>query len=294
MDTAAPQLGHRNRLFLSAVCLLSGVLPIVARWLPNEPWALTYGVVVASILGVIALYLGRRPRMSALRPLFIAFFVFALVQVLNNSVPKFVLTHVLNETATAGNPLASTLSGSIVIQLVETAIALIPVFVLTIASGETAGAIYLQRGRIGFWLFATLVFFVGFYLVTFRVTTRHLFAVHGAMTFSRYLSLTLPLLLMVISNGLQEEVLFRALFLKKFISIFGFWTANIIQAAVFTIAHIGISYTANTILFLILFVFPLGFFCGYLMRRTDSVVAPAIFHAGADLPIYLSFLSFVT
>lgn len=48
------------------------------------------------------------------------------------------------------------------------------------------------------------------------------------------------------------------------------------------------------LLFLIVFVFPLGLFGGYLMRKTDSVLAPAIFHAGADIPIYLSFLTFVT
>jgi hypothetical protein len=143
-------------------------------------------------------------------------------------------------------------------------------------------------------LVATLVFFVAFYLLTFRVTTRHLFALHGAMTFSRYLSLTPSLLLLVMTNGLQEEMLFRALFLRKLISIFGFWTANVIQAIVFTVAHVGIGYTVNSILFLIVFVFPLGLFCGFLMRRTDSVLAPTIFHAAADLPIYLSFLSFVT
>jgi membrane protease YdiL (CAAX protease family) len=89
-------------------------------------------------------------------------------------------------------------------------------------------------------------------------------------------------------------MLFRALFLRKLISIFGFWTANVIQAIVFTVAHVGIGYTANAILFLIVFVFPLGLFCGFLMRRTDSVLAPTIFHAASDLPIYLSFLSFVT
>jgi membrane protease YdiL (CAAX protease family) len=63
---------------------------------------------------------------------------------------------------------------------------------------------------------------------------------------------------------------------------------------VFTVAHVGISYTPNALLFLVVFVFPLGLFGGYLMRRTDSALAPVIFHAGADLPIYLSFLSFVT
>ncbi|HXQ11612.1 MAG TPA: CPBP family intramembrane glutamic endopeptidase [Caulobacteraceae bacterium] len=293
METAPTQLEDSNKVVLAAVCLLSGVAPLVARWLPNESLAIIYGLIVASIFGASAFYLSRRPSLHAFKPLFLAFFAFSAVQVLNNTVPKFVLTHLLKEAGTAGNPLASTMWGSIVIQLTETAIALVPIFLLTMASRQSAGEIYLQQGRIGFWFCAALVFFLAMYLLTPRAAA-HRFPVHGAVTISRYVSLTPPLLLMVITNGFQEEILFRALFLRKFISIFGFWTANVIQALVFTIAHVGISYTTNVILFLILFVFPLGLFCGYLMRRTDSVLAPAIFHAGADIPIYLSFLSFVT
>jgi membrane protease YdiL (CAAX protease family) len=42
------------------------------------------------------------------------------------------------------------------------------------------------------------------------------------------------------------------------------------------------------------FLFPVGLIAGFLMRRSDSVLAPAIFHVGADLPIYLAFLTFVS
>jgi membrane protease YdiL (CAAX protease family) len=294
METDPPPLERTNKAPLAALCVVSGVLPFVARWLPNEPLALIWGVTVAAVFGAAALYLGRRPRLLPLSPLFLAFFVLAIVQVLNNSAPKLILAHLLNETATAGNPLASSLWGSIVIQLSETAIAVVPIIVLTMATGGSAGGIYIQKGRIGFWLAAAVVFFIALYLLTLRTTARHFFPMHGAMPIGRYLSLTPALLLMVITNGLQEELLFRALFLRKFISVFGFWTANVIQAIVFTVAHIGISYTPNALLFLVVFVFPLGLFGGYLMRRTDSVLAPVTFHAGADLPIYLSFLSFVT
>lgn len=294
METAAPESKHGNRLLLASVCLLSGVLPLAARWLPSGPLGIAYGLIVAVIFGAITVYLDRRPGRSALKPLFLAFLVFSVVQVLNNFVPKLILIYLLQETPTAGNPLASSLLGSIVIQLSETAIALIPILVLTWAPGETTEGMYLQRGRVGFWLGAALVFFVVLYLLTMRVAARHFFPLHGAMTFSRYLSLSPPLLLMAITNGLQEELLFRALFLRKLISELGFWTANIVQAIVFTVAHIGISYTPNALMFMALFVFPIGLFCGFLMRRTDSVLAPTLFHAGADLPIYLSFLSFVT
>lgn len=293
MEAAPPKLENGKKVVLAAACVLSGILPLAARWLPGEPLAIIYGLAVASILGVATFFLARHPTVQNLKPLFLAFFVFSVVQVLNNTVPKFILANVLHEAGTAGNPLASTLWGSVVIQLAETAIALVPIFLLTMSSRESLGEIYIQRGRIGVWLAAALVFFFAAYLLTPRAAA-HRFPVHGVVTISRYLSLSPSLLLMVISNGFQEEILFRALFLRKLISLFGFWTANVIQAIVFTVAHLGISYTANVMLFLVVFVFPLGLFGGYLMRKTDSVLAPAIFHAGADIPIYLSFLSFVT
>ncbi|HLI65995.1 MAG TPA: CPBP family intramembrane glutamic endopeptidase [Caulobacteraceae bacterium] len=293
METGATELKRGNRFVLAPLCLLAGVLPLAARWTPNESVAVAYGLVVAAALGAVALYLGRRPERSGLRGLFLAFFVFAVVQVLNNVVPKLILADVLHETPTPGNPLASSLVGSIVIQLAETAIALVPILLLTLAPGETAAGMYLQKGRVGFWLAAALVFFAALYLLTLRVAARHVFPLHGAMPVGRFLSLSPALLLMVLTNGLQEELLFRALFLRKLISELGFWTANIVQAMVFTVAHVGISYTPNALLFMVLFVAPLGLFGGFLMRRTDSVIAPTIFHAAADLPIYLSFLSFV-
>ena len=54
------------------------------------------------------------------------------------------------------------------------------------------------------------------------------------------------------------------------------------------------TYTPNAILFILVSVFPLGLIGGYLMRRSGSVVAPAIFHAGVDIPIYLAFLTYVS
>ena len=70
--------------------------------------------------------------------------------------------------------------------------------------------------------------------------------------------------------------------------------ANILQALVFAYAHAGVNYTPDALVFILLAVFPLGLFAGYLMRHSNGVVAPAIFHAGLDIPIYLAFLTFVS
>jgi membrane protease YdiL (CAAX protease family) len=111
---------------------------------------------------------------------------------------------------------------------------------------------------------------------------------------SRYLALMPALVVLVVSNGFQEEFLFRGLFLERYNALFGAVGANVVQALVFAVAHAGVGYTPITLIFLAVFVFPLGLLCGYLMRSSDGVVAPALFHAGADLPIYLAFLTFVS
>lgn len=88
--------------------------------------------------------------------------------------------------------------------------------------------------------------------------------------------------------------MFRGLFLARFGAFFGIWATNILQALIFAFAHLGVTYTPNAILFILVSIFPLGLIGGYLMRRSGSVVAPAIFHAGVDIPIYLAFLTYVS
>jgi membrane protease YdiL (CAAX protease family) len=40
--------------------------------------------------------------------------------------------------------------------------------------------------------------------------------------------------------------------------------------------------------------FLLGLFAGYLMRTTNSVLVPGIFHGAVDTAIYLAFLTYAT
>ncbi|WP_350225133.1 hypothetical protein [Arthrobacter sp. efr-133-R2A-120] len=43
-----------------------------------------------------------------------------------------------------------------------------------------------------------------------------------------------------------------------------------------------------------LFAFPLGLIRGYMTRNSGSIVPSSLFHAGADMPICLGFLSYVS
>ena len=124
------------------------------------------------------------------------------------------------------------------------------------------------------------------YVAAATGASAHLFPVREAYPLHRFLALTPSVLVVCLSNGFQEELLFRGLFLQRYRAVFGKHTSNLLQATIFTTAHAGITYTPTAIIFVVVFVFPLGLITGYLMRTTNGIVAPVILHAGTDIPIY--------
>jgi uncharacterized protein len=293
--SSADVLSHGKRRALALLCLAGGIAPLVARSIANQALEISYGIGVAVVLLTITVLVRRSSTATVSWQLPYVLFIFAFVQVLNNSVPAFVLTNVLRENALDGDPLAASVVGTVVIQLVEALIAIVPILVLIRVAGLSLGSIYWRMGRFGRAHALAIVAFVGLYLLIGLSPTAHRFLpINGTMTVGRYLALSPALLIMVISNGFEEELLFRGLFLQRYSVFFGVWGANVLQALVFAFAHIGVAYTSDALLFILLAVFPLGLVAGYLMRRSDGVVAPAILHAGLDIPIYLAFLTFAS
>ena len=275
---------------LALACLGSGLAALAGKWMPGEGAKIAYSVVVTALFLALTLQARRRASFRRFWELPFAFFVLAFVQLLNNSIPHYVGV-LMHDTPTTHNGLASTVHGSVIIQLLDTAIGIVPVLVFTKLAGMDLGSIYLRRGRFGARFVMALVGFGLFFGASLRGAHR-LIPTNGTVTPGRFLTWTPALLVMVISNGFQEELLFRGLFLQKFHDFFGIHGSNFLQAAVFALAHIGVTYTPSALVFIVLYVFPLGLLTGYLMRTTDSVIAPAIFHAGTDIPIYLAFLSY--
>ena len=72
----------------------------------------------------------------------------------------------------------------------------------------------------------------------------------GAVTLDRFLALTPALLLVAFSNGFQEEFLFRGLFLQKYNTFFDARVSNVLQAAIFSFAHAGVTYTPSALFFI--------------------------------------------
>jgi membrane protease YdiL (CAAX protease family) len=294
------QLDISTQATRAIVCLCAGVAPLAARWIPDDVVKVSCGLVLAAAYLAFALHARRSASLGQFWEISFAFFVFALVQVLNNSIPGYVGSSVLHDQANSGNPFASTVSGTVVLQVLGALIAIAPVIVLTKVSGRDLASIYARKRVDRRWLVFAICALAACYVFSATIPLRpgsfaqRLLPTNGTITLDRLLALTPALLIMVISNGFEEEFLFRGLFLQKYNWLFGAGVSNVLQAVVFSAAHVGVGYTPVALFFILAVVFPGGLVTGYLMRASNGVVVPAIVHAGLDIPIYLVFLSYAS
>jgi membrane protease YdiL (CAAX protease family) len=295
-----PHVNTLPQCVAAVACVAAGCAALAPHWFSNDALKVGSGVALACLYLAFALFARRSASLQGYWQLAFAFFIFAVVQVLNNSVPGFVSTYVLHDVPNAGNPFASTIGGSVVIQLLETLIAVVPILLLTRLAGNSLGSIYIRKGVVGKWLLAAVVFFVLLYVFTATIPLRpgsfaeRLLPTNGALTIAQFLALSPALVVMSLTNGLEEELLFRGLFLQKYTWLFGAIVANILQALVFAFAHLGVSYTPSALFFVAVVVFPLGLAAGYLMRATNSILTPLIFHGALDMAIYVTFLTYAS
>jgi membrane protease YdiL (CAAX protease family) len=292
------RLSTRRTWALAIVCLFAGIAPFATHWIADDVTRIVCGLVLAAV------YLGctLRVRNSAsLRPfweLSFAFFVLAVFLVLDNSIPAYIATSVLHSPPNSGNPFASTISGTVVVQVLETFFGVALVIASTLVTGRGLASVYARPGKRGRWLVVAVIFFVALYVLLATLPLRpdspaqRLLPTNGMVTFDRLLTFTPALLVISLANGFEEEFVARGLFLQKYDVFFGARIANVLQAVVFASAHAGVTYTPSALLFILVFVIPLGLFGGYVMRATNGVLVGSIFHGALDMAIYLPFLSF--
>jgi hypothetical protein len=164
-----------------------------------------------------------RPALRKYWELAFAFAIFGLVSVLDRFVNGYVGASILHDPPNGGDPLASTVSGTVVIQILDSLAAIVPIVVLTRISGRDLGSIYVRTGVAGRWLLGAIVFFVLFYLFLASLPlrpdslARRLLPESSTLTLAGFTALTPALLLVSLSNGFEEELLFRGLFLQKYV-----------------------------------------------------------------------------
>lgn len=90
-------------------------------------------------------------------------------------------------------------------------------------------------------------------------------------------------------NGFLEELWLRALFLRKFIPVFGLGTSIVLTSLMFGLFHVsGLMYMEpEAIPFYMVNTFTFAAAWGYLMHKTDSWIGPGLMHAASDFFLFI-------
>ena len=252
-------------------------------------------LVLSAVFLALAVLARRGRRFRKYWELPFAFFVFTIAGFLGDGMispfQRLFVNDVLHQTTTTNNPLASTVLGTVLAQLFGTLMMVIPIILLTKASGGELRTIFLDRPRTRWGLVVGIVCILVFYFLSLRGRTESFFPTNGVITPSRLLALTPALVVLVLLNGFREELWFRGLFLNKYGRFLGPVSSNLLAAVIFTSFHVQVQYSASILPFLG-YALLIGLISGWLMQKTRSILAPAIFHAGTDIPIFLVYLSY--
>jgi membrane protease YdiL (CAAX protease family) len=116
------------------------------------------------------------------------------------------------------------------------------------------------------------------------------FGAVGYQTTPRDATLTafLAALVVALANGTLEEVTFRGALMGWGSRALGPFGANLLQAAVFGVVHIGSDFTGDPLP--VMFAVGVGgLIAGVIAQRTRSLLLPIAVHAALDLPLYYAF-----
>ena len=225
-----------------------------------------------------------------------AFFVFTIAgffgDIMISPLQYGFVHYVLHQTPSANNPLASTVLGTVLAQLFGTLSLVVPIVLLTKASGGDLKSIFIAKTRNRWAIVVGIVAFLVFFLAAASGRSEGFFPNNG-VTPSRFLALAPALIVLVLCNGLREELWFRGLFLKKYGKFLGPLSSNMLSAIIFTSFHAQVTYSRSLPVFLGIALIE-GLVLGYLMQRSGSVLAGMILHAGTDIPIFLAYLSYAS
>jgi membrane protease YdiL (CAAX protease family) len=170
----------------------------------------------------------------------------------------------------------STAKGFMALKLGEDAAIIGTIVLLVLLTRDHPEELFLSRGRLGLGLAIGITSFLVFTVLGISATLAR------SARPDRLRELLPAYLLVALADGFMEELLFRGLFLRRLGRLVGAHWANVVMATVFTLMHLGVLFTASLPTFLVT-VFLLGLLCGWIMQRTGSLLAPALFHAGVDM-----------
>jgi membrane protease YdiL (CAAX protease family) len=273
---------HRFALFLLFLALGLLLFLVFSHFRPLLPENADLPSRIALILVLLgsSLLLRRSDRLTKYWPVIFAFFIASFAQALDyylsGWLPGLLGLDIGSPAGIAVDKLESSLS------------IVIPILVLTKLSGNNMGSLCLQKGNIRMGLIVGLAVFI--VVAALSIPWAQWQYLVGDLSLQRVLPWIPWILLFVLANSINEELLFRGLFLQKLEPLLGAFRANLCMAIPFAMLHIGIDYSRNTLLLLALLL-PLGLLLGYVMQKTRSILAPWLIHASMDIAVVLSLFS---
>jgi uncharacterized protein len=273
-----------RRLGLFFVFLLLGLLLFVvfSHFRPVLPKTADTPSRVALVLVLLlsSLLLRRSRRLSIYWPVLFAFFIASFAQALDLCFSGWSLSLFGLDTDSP--------AGIAMDKLESTLLIVIPIILLTRLSGQNKGSLYLQSGSLRLGLIIGLTVFVAVAVLSIPYAQWQYRV--GDLSLQRVLPWIPWILVFVLANSINEELLFRGLFLQKLEPLLGAFAANLCVAIPFTMLHIGVDYSQNTLV-LVALLLPLALLLGHLMQKTRSILASWLVHAAVDIAIVLSLFS---
>jgi membrane protease YdiL (CAAX protease family) len=263
-------------LFFTVESLVFAIITL-SPYLPQTV-LLGFHTGLTAVLLIIALFLKRSEKGMPYWPVFYAFFV-AGAAVLTSGLFSNDLLRLLGQTVTTPQGIATA-------KFSESILRVIPILMLMPVMGFDWRSMYLQAGKVRFWLPIAIAAMVVFPALAY-------FPLSGSQAgvLDKLLPLWPWILLFVLSNGFMEELLYRGIFLKRYEPFLGEGLSTILTAIVFAIMHTQVTYAAQMIQFLVI-VLVLSMIWGVLIQKTDSLWGAVLFHAAGDcLIVFAAFAS---
>jgi membrane protease YdiL (CAAX protease family) len=273
---------HRVGLFLLFLALGFLLFLVFSHFRPLVPENAELPARIALILVLLgsSLLLRRSDRLRKYWPVIFAFFIASFAQALDYYLSGWLPGLLGLDTESP--------AGIAVDKLESTILIVIPTLVLIRLSENSMGSIYLQKGNLKLGLIIGLAVFI--VVAALSIPWAQWQYRVGDLSLQRVLHWIPWILLFVLANSINEELLFRGLFLQKLEPFLGVFPANLCMAIPFAMLHIGIDYSQNTLLLLALLL-PLGLLLGSVMQKTRSMLAPWLIHASVDIAVALSLFS---
>lgn len=277
-------ISWRERLVVAGIFAILGftIIHVFSPYRPTLTGANdTIGrIALSALLFALALWSRTTERFSRYSALLFALFTMLVAVSLDFFIASFLLNTLLIHPTSPALMAMYKLNDGIIVVLV--------VMSFTRLWGDSQGSIYLQKGNLKLGLLIGLVTFL--VAAALAVPLANLNFKGRDLTLERILPWLPWLLIFVFANAFNEELLYRGLFFRKLEPFLGKFPSNLLVAVVFTLLHLGVTYSSDQYAFLAV-VFPLALLWGYIMQKTDAVWASVLFHAGMDLSIVLGMFS---